>query len=187
MGTAMPFQGGKIQVNNPLFEASAETFVRASAGAIYATVSDLPRSGEWSPECTGGRWIQGEPGTIGAIFQGENLRADDVVAWAPVVRGRWTTRAQVLAARPAQTFSWAMLNSAGTAQDSVWSFDCHPLEGGCRLVHSFRMGDPTEGIRGITAELDPDARKLFLKEWQGKLEADLEATVKRIKLIVEQH
>ena len=76
--------------NAPLFRARAEVFVSASPGEVYAVVSDLPRSGEWSPECTGGQWVSGEPATVGAVFRGETNRSEDVVAWAPVVRLRAT-------------------------------------------------------------------------------------------------
>ena len=36
---------------SPLFELSADIFVEASPEEVYSVVSDLPRSGEWSPEC----------------------------------------------------------------------------------------------------------------------------------------
>ena len=38
-------------------EASIE--IQASPEAIYALVSDLPRMGEWSPECRGATWRRG--------------------------------------------------------------------------------------------------------------------------------
>ncbi|MFD7656133.1 SRPBCC family protein [Actinosynnema sp. NPDC059797] len=169
----------------PLFEISVRIPVAASVERAYATISDLPRSGEWSVECTGGAWVSGMPGTVGAVFQGENLRAEDVVAWAPVVRGRWRTVAQVVAAEPGKTFSWAMCDSTGSPQDSVWSFDVEPGDEGCVLVHRFRMGAATEGIRGITAGMTDQERQRFFSEWAAKLEQDMDATVRRIKAALE--
>src|SRR4051794_8827336 len=90
----------------PLFEDRAECTVAAAPDVVYAVVSDMGRAGEWSAECRGGTWISGEPGTVGAVFRGENLRSPDVVAWAPVVRGTWFTRSEVVAAEPGRTFGW---------------------------------------------------------------------------------
>lgn len=169
----------------PLFEISVRTFVPAPSDTVYAAVSDLARSGEWSVECTGGTWVSGRPGTVGAVFRGDNVRAEDVVSWAPVVRGNWQTVARVVAAEPGKTFSWAMCDRAGHPQDSVWSFDVEPEDGGCVLVHRFRMGAATEGIRGITAEMSDEEKRRFFADWGGKLEQDMHATVRRIKAVLE--
>ncbi|MFC0107707.1 SRPBCC family protein [Kibdelosporangium aridum] len=170
----------------PLFELQASIPVSATAEQIYAVVSDLPRSGEWSPECQGGEWISGTPGAVGAVFRGENLRAESVVAWAPLVRGTWHTEARVIAAEPGRTFRWMMLSHAGADQESIWGFDIEPADGGCVLVHHFRMGKATAGIHKIVADLDEAARRRFIEEWTAKLEQDLDATLKRIKDVIER-
>ncbi|GAA1413242.1 SRPBCC family protein [Kitasatospora putterlickiae] len=171
----------------PLFRSWAEIRISAAPAEVYSVVSDLPRSGEWSPECRGGDWVSGEPAAVGSVFRGENLRDPDVVAWAPVVRGTWFTHSEVVAAEPGRTFRWAMRDSAGRAQDSVWAFDVAPAEdGGSVLVHHFRMGAATEGIRGITAGLDEDGRRRFFAEWGEKVAADLGTTLERIKRVVEK-
>ncbi|KJS53300.1 SRPBCC family protein [Streptomyces rubellomurinus] len=171
----------------PIFSADADIRVAATPLDVYAVLSDLPRSGEWSPECQGGEWVVGAPAEVGSVFRGENLRSEDVVAWAPVVRGRWTTHAQVVAAEPGRTFRWAMHDSAGEPQQSVWGFDIEPAEGGGSLLtHHFRMNAATEGIKGITAEMDAGAKERFFAEWGDKISADLAVTLRRIKAVVEQ-
>ena len=177
----------ETQTSTPLFAADAEIGVDATPDEVYAVVSDLPRSGEWSNECTGGEWIEGVPGTPGAVFRGHNLRADDVVAWAPVVRGTWTTEAEVLTADPGTEFSWGMRDSRGRTQASVWSFRMSPENGGCRLVHRFRMDTPTEGIRTITAGMDAGEHRRFVAEWGAKVAADLRETLRRVKAVVEKN
>jgi hypothetical protein len=162
------------------FRASAAIFVPAPPAEVYDTVSDLPRSGEWSPECTGGSWVDGTPAKVGSVFRGTNHRATDVVGWAPVVRGEWTTEAEVTAAEPGRTFRWAMRDSAGHAQESVWGFDLAETAGGTLLTHHFRMGRATEGIEGITADMCRAERAQFIREWQVKIEKDLRKTVERI-------
>lgn len=171
--------------NEPLFHANAAIRIAASPQEIYALISDLPRSGAWSPECQGGRWAVGEPGTVGAVFAGENLRSPEVVGWAPVVRGTWTTYSEVVAAEPAVTFRWAMHDKAGRKQESVWGFDIGPADEGSTLTHHFRMGAATEGIVGITAEMDETQKQQFFTEWGEKIASDLAVTLQRIKAVLE--
>ncbi|WP_037677771.1 SRPBCC family protein [Streptomyces griseus] len=170
----------------PLFEVRADIRLSATPREAYAVVSDMPRSAEWSPECTGGTWVSGEPATVGAVFRGENLRPRNVVEWAPVVRGVWSTESEVIAAEPGRAFRWAMRDSAGRAQQSVWSYEIEPADGGCVLVHHFRMDAPTEGIKGITAEMDEAEKRKFFVDWSAKLAKDLQVTLQRIKAVIEQ-
>ncbi|GLY32335.1 SRPBCC family protein [Kineosporia sp. NBRC 101731] len=175
----------KTTTDKHLFEASAEIEIAALREIVYAVVTDLPRSGEWSTECRGGEWIEGAPATTGSVFRGHNERSPDVVAWAPVVRGEWSTEAEVVAADAPSLFSWAMRTRSGQAQDSIWTYEL--LENGPKTIlrHQFRMGEATEGIRGIVADLDQDGRDRFFREWGVKIEQDMAATVRRIKAVVE--
>lgn len=170
----------------PLFDVRVEVQVTSTPEQTYALVTDLARSGEWSAECLGGSWVSGEPATVGAVFRGENERAEDVVAWAPVVRGRWTTEAEVVGAEPGRLFEWAMRTKDGQKQQSIWGFEIEPSPGGSRLTHRFRMGRATEGIQGITAEMSPAERERFFAEWAAKLEQDMAATLARLKQLLDQ-
>lgn len=171
----------------PLFESDAAVAIEATPAEVYAVVSDLPRSGEWSPECTGGEWISGVPGRPGAVFRGHNLRGTEVVSWAPVVRGTWTTEAEVLTAVPDSAFRWAMRDSRGRTQSSVWGFRITPADGGgSQLVHHFRMDTATEGIGKITQDMDAAERDRFFREWGAKVGADLHETLRRIKAVIEK-
>jgi hypothetical protein len=170
----------------PLFELRAQTTISASPDEVYAVVSDLPRSAEWSPECVGGEWVSGEPSTVGAVFRGENLRSEEVVDWAPLIRGVWYTEARVLTAEPGRTFTWAMLTHAREDQDSIWGFDTEPAPEGCVLVHHFRMGRATEGIHKIVKDLDEPDRERFVEEWTAKLQQDLRDTLQNIKAVIEK-
>ena len=169
----------------PLFSVRSVLPVAASPAHAYALVSDLTRSGEWSPECLGGEWISGLPGRVGSVFQGHNRRSADVVSWAPVTRGEWTTRAEVLAAEPGRLFSWAMLTRDGVRQESVWTFEIEPAAEGSLLTHAFWMGRPTEGISGFTADMDETERARFFTDWSAKIESDLGSTLARIGQIFD--
>ncbi len=169
-----------------LFQLRSEVRVAASPADVYAVVTDLGRSAEWSPECQGGRWVHGEPATLGAVFRGENFRGDDIVAWAPITRGAWTTEAQVVEAEPDRVFRWAMRDQNGHCQTSVWGFVVEPAGEGSILTHDFQMDQPTEGIQHITADMTAAQAGRFFTEWGAKVQGDLASTLERIKEIVEK-
>jgi hypothetical protein len=172
--------------NVPLFRVRTDVWISATPEDVYAVVSDLTRGAEWSVECVGGTWVSGEPATVGAVFRGDNRRGTEVVSWAPVVRGEWTTDSEIIGAEPGRVFSWAIRNKAGQAQDSVWTFELAPADDGCVLTHHFRMGEPTEGILGITAGMSTEEKQRFFAEWAAKLEKDIAATLGRIKNVIEK-
>jgi len=119
------------------------------------------------------------------VFQGHNLRTKDVVAWAPVVRGEWTTEAEVVESASPHVFSWAMRDGAGRAQQSVWTFRVRPVDGGSILTHAFWMGELTEGMRGIFARMSDSDERRFVLEWGEKIDRDMRATLARIKAALE--
>jgi hypothetical protein len=175
-----------ITSTEPLFKLRSDVYVAAPPAEVYAVVTDLGRSSEWSPECQGGEWVHGEPATVGAVFRGENFRADDVVAWAPVTRGAWTTEAEVVEAEAGHVFRWAMRNTSGGCQSSVWGFVVESSGQGSTLTHDFQMDEPTEGIHHITADMDDDEASRFFADWGAKVQADLAITLERIKEIIEK-
>ena len=66
--------------------------IAAEPEAVYALISDLPRMGSWSPECTGVSWRGDLRGAVpGARFIGHNRSG-----WV-----RWSTFGEVVAAEPA--------------------------------------------------------------------------------------
>lgn len=54
------------------------------------------------------------------------------------------------------------------------------------MVHRFDMGSPTEGIREITADMDDADRLRFIRDWAGKLQGDMAATLRRLKAVIER-
>ena len=60
--------------------------IAASPETLYDMVSDLPRMGEFSPENTGGMWINGATGPeVGAEFRGTNSHGDKHWATTAVI------------------------------------------------------------------------------------------------------
>lgn len=167
------------------FRISVDTVVSASPGTVFGYVSDLCRSGEWSPECLGGSWTSGAPSAVGSVFAARNHRDPDVVSWAPVVRGEWSTECEVVESVAAQVFRWAMRDGSGRAQDSVWSFEIESTADGSRLTHAFRMGTLTEGMREIFSNLGSAEEQKFLVDWADKLRRDMAQSIARIKAVLE--
>lgn len=46
--------------------------IAAAPQAVYDTVRQLERMGEWSPENTGGQWLEGDGSSVGDVFEGDN-------------------------------------------------------------------------------------------------------------------
>lgn len=69
---------------------------------VYDLVADVTQMGRWSPECTGGRWLDGASGPeVGARFKGTNRHG-------PV---RWSTACTVTKAEPGRVFEWQVKES----------------------------------------------------------------------------
>lgn len=183
-GAVPTIPGMTIIANRPLFTVSESIEVDVDPQAVYAAVSDLGRSGDWSPECRGGTWT-GTPGAVGSVFHGENYRAEDVVGWAPLIRGTWFTEAEVVEADPPRVFRWAMRTHTGQAQSSIWGFLVEPTTTGSLLTHDFVMHEATEGIHKIVAGLDEADCVRFVEEWGAKLVDDVRQTLGRIKDVLE--
>ena len=92
-------------------EIRVERTIRAEAAELYELISDLPRMGEWSPENTGGRWVNGAEGPVeGARFKGANKSG-----WA-----KWSTDVVVTVADPAKRFSFDV--ARGPIKIANWDY-----------------------------------------------------------------
>ena len=99
--------------------------VAASAEEIYALVSDIGRTGEWSPVCTRCWWDdEARAGQVGAWFTGRNELPDRT----------WETRSEVVAAEPAREFAWIV---GGTFVR--WGFSIEPADEGATLTESWEF------------------------------------------------
>lgn len=59
-------------------KGSASVLVEAPIEAVWALVTDVPRTGEWSPECERCEWVGGATGwAVGARFVGHNRRGSN--------------------------------------------------------------------------------------------------------------
>lgn len=88
-------------------------------------VSDVTRTGEWSPETTSCRWLAGAVGPeVGAQFVGSNRNK----IW------RWSTRCRVTEAMPGESFAFDV--SFAGLPISRWRYDIRPIGEGCEVTES---------------------------------------------------
>jgi Polyketide cyclase / dehydrase and lipid transport len=110
---------------------SQQIVISTSPGRIYGLVSDLPRMGEWSPECERVEWTGGTTvAAEGARFVGHNRGG-------PLRLMRWSRRGRVLAADPGREF--AFVTEEGGRESTVWRYRFEPVDGGTQVTESYEV------------------------------------------------
>jgi uncharacterized protein YndB with AHSA1/START domain len=142
--------------------------IDAPPEVLYQLVSDLPRMGEWSPECTGVRWKRGSSGpVVGAKFKGHNRRG---------IR-RWSADGLVVAADPNREVAWDM--SVLGLKGSHWSYLIEPrAQGGCRVTESYSW-------RGTKFLMTVGGLVTGVKERRSHNESGMRATLEKLKAAAE--
>jgi hypothetical protein len=114
-----------------LTEDSAETVVSAAPERLYGLVADLPRMGEWSPECRRVEWEDGANGpAVGATFVGHNKGG-------PRGLMKWSRRGRVLVADTGREF--AFVTEEGGHESTVWRYRFEAIDGGTRVTESYEV------------------------------------------------
>lgn len=115
-----------------LTEDSVALDIAAEPQALYGMVSDLPRMGEWSPECTAVTW-EGEvtEPVAGTTFMGRN-------AVGPGRRIRYSRHGEVLLAEPGRAFSF--ITDEGGRPSTAWHYRFEPLgDGRTRVTEGYEV------------------------------------------------
>lgn len=100
---------------------TARIDVAASPAAVWSIVSDVRRTGEWSPECR--RVLPLGRVRAGTLFVGLNRRA----------RVRWATLSRVIAYAPEQEIGWRVLTNR-----AEWRYELRPEGAGTSVVQTRR-------------------------------------------------
>jgi hypothetical protein len=115
-----------------LTEDSVELDIESDAEALYGLVSDLPRIGEWSPECEGVEW-EGDVSVpvVGTTFVGHN-------AVGPGRRIRYSRHGTVLAADPGREFTF--ITDEGGRPSTAWRYRFESAgDGRTRVTESYEV------------------------------------------------
>lgn len=120
--------------------------VEATPEDVYATVSDVTRTGEWSPICRECWWDEGDGPRAGAHFTGRNVTGDRT----------WETRSEVTSAVEGVEFSWSV--SGGKVK---WSYTMRPVGTGTELTESW--------------EFTPAGQAFFVEKYGDQAPAEIAA------------
>jgi len=113
-----------------LTQDSKDIVIRATAQQLYDMVADLPRMGEWSPECQKVEWQDGTSGQAGATFVGHNRGG-------PFQLMRWSRHGRVMTADPGREFSFS--TEEGGRESTHWRYRFETVEGGTRVTESYEV------------------------------------------------
>ena len=113
-----------------LLNLQVERVIDAPPELVYDLVSDVTRVGEWSPECTEAKWLDGATGpVVGAKFKGKNKLGPN----------SWATKPVVTAAERGATFAFKVPGKSGP----TWRYDFQRTERGTTVVESVRQERPS--------------------------------------------
>ena len=119
---------------NQLFWLTSDectTVIDAPAARIYDLVADLPRMGEWSPECARVEWLADSNGPEqDSRFVGHNCVG-------PRGMIKWSRHGRVLTAEPGREF--AFVTEEGGRESTVWRYRLAPVDGGTRVTESYEV------------------------------------------------
>lgn len=105
--------------------------IQADAGLLYEMVSDLPRIGDWSPECESVDWEgEVEVPVVGTTFVGHN-------AVGPGRRIRYSRHGEVLAAEPGKEFTF--ITDEGGRPSTLWRYRFEPTANGTRVIEGYEV------------------------------------------------
>ena len=138
---------------------SASITIARPAAEVYDAIADVTRTGQWSPECIGCRWVDGATGpTVGARFEGDN----EARIAGRVVK-RWTTTSEVTVADPGRVFEFVAegftrwryeLRSNGAATEVTESFT-YDAQGGLQgFFYDKVLRRSTQMTKGMQTTLE---------------------------------
>jgi len=148
-----------------LRQDSEQMFVAASAESVYQLLADMPRMGEWSPECQHVEWIGDTAApAVGARFVGHNRGG-------PAGLMKWSRVGRVLVADPRHEI--AFVTEEGGKESTIWRYRLESVEGGTRITESYEV----KAIPAWARLLDiPTNRARELREGMRHTLARLKAT-----------
>ncbi len=105
----------------------------APADKVWDLVSDITRTGEFSPETFDAEWLGTATGpAIGVKFRGHVNRN----GWGL----KYWTLCRIVACEPGREFAFTVLGPGGIPVNT-WSYRFEPVDGGTDVTESFRLHD----------------------------------------------
>lgn len=140
-------------------EGNASVVINRPIGEVFDAVTDVTRMGEWSPECTGGRWVAPAAGpAVGARFEGDN-----VATLGPITLKKWTTTSEVTACESNEVFEFVAEGY------TTWRYEFVDQDGSTKVTESFSHDDYS-GFQGFLYGTVMRRRSMMVKGMQQTLE-----------------
>lgn len=148
---------------------SESIVITAPADVVYDLVSDVTRMGEWSPEATGARRVDG-PLQVGDTFIGLNKRG----------LVRWFTTNTVLAADRGAEFEFD--TNFGPLPVSRWRYDFEDTgEGTTRVIETWL--DRRQGLLSVPVKVT--GQLIIPGNREDHNRANMVQTLRRLKEVAE--
>lgn len=146
----------------------AQCRIEAAPSAVYELITDVTRTGEWSPECRRCRWVDGaDRAQPGAQFRGWNRSG--VIRWSRLV--------EVVAADPGREFAFRTLPDWLNRDSTTWRYLLEPDGGGTRVTESYEI----HRLPGFPVNV---VFRLFLRH-HADMRPHMSKTLERIKAVAE--
>lgn len=113
------------------YEMQDSIVVPSTPDEVYALISDVTRTGEWSQQCLRCEWDSEQRG-VGARFTGFNRTPER----------EWQTTSEVIAATPGEHFALSV--GPGRAQ---WGYRLRPAAGGGTELTEYTLTPPRTSKR----------------------------------------
>jgi hypothetical protein len=155
-----------VATTDPLTYAES-ILIAASPQEVYDVVSDVTRTGEWSPICRECWWDEGDGARVGARFTGRNVTPERT----------WETRCEVTVAEPGRAFGWKV--GGGFV---LWTYTMAPVEGGTELTESWEFTPAGQAFFAESYGADAGAR---IEARTKDALAGIPATLAAMKRIIE--
>ena len=107
-----------------------EAVADAPIESVWAIVSDVTRTGEWSHECRKVGWVDGAQSPVpGARFTGRNR------SWI----WRWTRTSELIAVDAPRRLSWRTIPTLLFVDSTDWCLTLEADDGCTRIVQTFEV------------------------------------------------
>lgn len=115
-------------------EGEGSIHIEATPQQVWDVVSDVPRTGQWSPECFRADWLDGRDQVQGPAA-GARFRGCNQLRWV----GVWCSRCTVTVCEPGRELTW-VVGDDPVDPNSRWTFSLRAADdGGCTLTQRWVM------------------------------------------------
>jgi hypothetical protein len=168
--TAHPGGSEREEVTMPtLTRDRVELRVRADADTLYAVISDVPRTPEWSPQVARCSWVPPATGpAVGARFRATNAAG----------RHSWSNVPVVETAIPGRGVRLHPFRVVG--RDIRWRYRLQPDDGGTLVTESYEVLRPVPRVSHLIVRLSG------VRDLAADLRANMQASLARLAEIAER-